>query len=157
LDLDIIVTGNIDFLGEKSGDFLIIRDWKRKTVWNSSVMRFEVGKFSYIWDKFEQNMEYILEHYRGDQDWIFECTPEASIWPKNLIVSYKKSLKSKAFQLLQIFGKNKCWIKAFKWMDTPLPEDVRIVVFHGKPDPEDVADHPYGCWKRASFIKKYWH
>jgi hypothetical protein len=36
------------------------------------------------------------------------------------------------------------------------PEGAAIVVFHGKPDPEDVMDAPYGPWKRAPFVKEHW-
>ncbi len=42
-------------------------------------------------------------------------------------------------------------------LDTPLPAGVAIVIFHGKPDPEDVAQQPYGLWKRASFVARNWN
>lgn len=53
-------------------------------------------------------------------------------------------------------GLGRLGLKAPDWMDTPLPKEAAIVVFHGKPDPEDVAHSAYGFWKRASFIERCW-
>jgi len=82
--------------------------------------------------------------------------PAAGNWPGDKIVSYKKSLDSRAFSLLRKLGLERLGLKAPAWMDTALPPGAAIVVFHGKPDPEDVAHGPYGLWKRASFVAKYW-
>lgn len=156
LDLDVVITGNIDFLADLPGDFLIIRDWSRSKMWNSSVMRFRIGAYTRVWDSFRERTAEIVGRYHGDQEWIFACVPEASNWPADRIVSYKKSLRSKAFRLLEKLGFARLGLKAPQWMDTPLPPGVAMVIFHGKPDPEDVATRPYGLWKRASFVEKHW-
>lgn len=157
LDLDVVIVDNIDFLAKEPGDFLIIKNWSRNQMWNSSVMRFKIGKYAYIWDRFLEQKEKIVHSLHGDQEWIFECVPEASTWPENRILSYKKSLNSKAFPILQKLGLEKLGLRAFDWMDTPLPNEASIIIFHGKPDPDDVAEHAYGFWKRASFIHKAWY
>ncbi len=43
-----------------------------------------------------------------------------------------------------------------KWLQANLPDGARIVIFHGKPDPEDVLDKHWNEWKYAPFIKEYW-
>jgi hypothetical protein len=37
-----------------------------------------------------------------------------------------------------------------------LPEGTSIVLFHGKPDPEDVMDGPYDKYRYTPWIKEYW-
>lgn len=153
LDLDVVIVDSIDFLADQSGDFLIIRNWSRNLMWNSSVMRFRIGGYAFIWEQFLARQQDIMERLNGDQEWIFECVPGAGNWPDKRIVSYKKSMDSKAFPLL---GKLGIKLNAPEWMDTPLPEGASIIIFHGKPDPDDVVDHPYGIWKKASFIRRSW-
>ena len=59
-DLDVVITGNIDFLATMPGDFLICRGWSRNLMWNSSVMRFEAGANADIWDSFCENKTDVL-------------------------------------------------------------------------------------------------
>lgn len=157
LDLDVVITADVDFLHDMPGDFLIIRNWSRNPMWNSSVMRFQIGAHAGIWQRFVADAEAIMATCNGDQEWIFQCVPEAQTWPAEKIVSYKKSLDSKAFPLLEKLGAARFGLKAPAGMDTPLPSQAAIVIFHGKPDPEDVALAPYGLWKRASFVARCWN
>jgi len=156
LDLDIVIVNNIDFLVEEKGDFIIINNWSKNKMWNSSIMRFKIGKFTNIWESFLSNKDKVIKEYNGDQEWIYHCVPNANTWDKHKIVSYKKSLKSKAFPILQKIGLCNFILKFFPSLDTPLSKDAAIVIFHGKPDPDDVATKHYKCWKRASFIQKSW-
>lgn len=155
-DLDVVIVGNINFLVDLPGDFLIIRDASRQLMWNSSVMRFRAGQFAEIWDGFLAEKDQILASYNGDQEWIFHCVPEASTWPGDKILSYKKGLKSRAFAFLPKQICSFLGLRAMQFMDTPLEPDAAVIVFHGKPDPEDVMDKPYGLWKKASFVKNNW-
>ncbi|WP_125931842.1 hypothetical protein [Thiosocius teredinicola] len=156
LDLDLVIVGDIGFLAEQPGEFIIVRNWSRRPMWNSSVMRFPVGAYAHIWDEFSRNRTQILDAMNGDQEWIFECVPNAATWPAERILSYKKSLASKAFPALHKLGLGRLGLRAPAWMDTPLPDQAAIVLFHGKPDPEDVAGAPFGPWKRASFVARCW-
>jgi hypothetical protein len=156
LDLDVVITDDIDFLVDQPGEFLIIRNWSRNPMWNSSVMRFQIGRFSHIWDRFLERQQEIVDSLNGDQEWIFHCVPDAGTWPEDKIVSYKKSLDSKALPLLEKLGLGRFGLKAPDFLDTPLRKGAAIIIFHGKPDPDDVADRAYGFWKRASFIRHAW-
>ncbi len=156
LDLDVVIVDSVDFLADLPGDFLIIRNWSRNLMWNSSVMRFTVGKYGHIWERFQSDSKSIMRDYNGDQEWIFNCVPEERNWPSNKIVSYKKSLDSRAFLVLEKLGLERWGLKAPDWMDTSLPPGAAIVIFHGKPDPEDVVNGPCGLWKKASFVATHW-
>lgn len=156
LDLDVVITGDIDFLVDQPGDFLIIKNWSRNEMWNSSVMRFPIGAYSRIWTEFVANQTQIMESLNGDQEWIYQCVPDAGHWPADRVLSYKKSLDSKTLRWAEKLGLGRLGLGAPQSADTPLPERASIIIFHGKPDPEDVADGPYGFWKRASFIRRAW-
>ena len=71
LDLDLIIVDNIDQFFDLHGDFFIIKDFVRKnTTGNSSVYRFEIGKFSDVLDNFEKNFEKIRAKYRNEQEYL---------------------------------------------------------------------------------------
>ena len=154
LDLDLVITGNIDFLAEDNVGLSIIENWSRNRMWNSSVMSFRIGSLQFVWDRFAlESFEEVKMRYNGDQEWIFHCIPEAHIYPKQKIISYKKSCNAR-------FGKCFVWtglrLEPPKWLKAKLPVGARIVVFHGKPDPDDVVDKHWNKWKHAPFVKKYW-
>ena len=65
-------------------------------------------------------------------------------------------MPSHVLPMAKKLGLDFSWIKAPGWMEVSPPEGASIVVFHGKPDPEDVMDAPYGPWKRAPFVKEHW-
>ena len=156
MDLDVVITGSLDFIIEQPAPFCIIRNWSRNKMWNSSVMKFELGQYSDIWESFCKDQRHVIENYAGDQEWIFQCLPNAAVFPAEKIVSYKKSCNAKAFRRLSKLGLEKLGLRAPRFMKTQLPSDARIVVFHGKPDPEDVMNGPYGLWKHAPFIRESW-
>ena len=155
-DLDVVITGSLDFIVEQPDPFCIIRGWSRNKMWNSSVMKFELNQYAHIWESFLEQKEKVLESYAGDQEWIFKCMPDAATFPADKIVSYKKSCNSKAFRHLNKLFLGKLEFKAPRKAKTNLPPGASIVVFHGKPDPEDVKHGPCGVWKHAPFIAKNW-
>jgi hypothetical protein len=135
LDLDVAITGALDPLFDYApGRFCIIHNWvnwrkallgRRPAVGNSSVFRFEAGQSDYAYQTFlretaraENRAEFnteqaFLTYAMGDPVW----RPEA-------------------------------WVRSYKWNCRPpfplnlvrppaLPRDCRILVFHGRPDPDE--------------------
>ena len=125
---------------------------------NSSVMRFEAGAFAQVYERFAARAEAIVASgdYPGDQDWIFTEIPDARYFSRERIVSYKKDLPSHILPLAKKLSLDFRWIKAPRFMTVAPSSEASIVVFHGKPDPEDVMNAPYGPWKRAPFVKEHW-
>ncbi len=159
LDVDVVIVGALDFLLDDSGGLCVIRDWLTKSnAFNSSVMRFEAGAFGFIYDRFIVRADEIVAsgRYIGDQDWIHEQVGDvAKSFPVGKIVSYKTDLPSHVIARAKKLGLDR-FLKAPRFMTVAPPPGAAIVVFHGKPDPEDVMDAPYGPWKRAPFVKEYW-
>lgn len=133
LDLDSIVLGNFDELLENK-DFLMVKDFNYPHYPNSSVMW--LGNVPHIiYEKFMQNSEqYIDFYYRkrkgayvGDQAFIFDTLEHKvkyidNVLPKK-VISYKKVARQH------------------------LPDDTRLVSFHGRPKPWESGDWSQKLWE----------
>jgi len=149
-DLDVVITGNIDWLWQLSlRHFWAIRDFKHlwRPHWtgvNSSVMWWNTAQFDYIWKEVQQrNLSDIMARYRGDQDLISEIIP----------ISHRR-----------FFNEN--WVKSWRWqcldggfdfarrthrrpnIGTTVDVDTSIMIFHGNPKPDSVND---------SVVLRYWN
>ena len=158
LDLDVVITSNIDELFTyEPGTFRIIKDLKRG--FNSSVFRLEIGSQTEVWERFWENKESIIERLHGDQDWIAEAIPHhMNEWPREWVVSFKKQCNARAKRTWGAIGRILLKLDMFPTTKgyAQLPEEARIVIFHGKPDPVDVMNGPWGVWKEAPWIREYW-
>jgi hypothetical protein len=77
LDLDTVVLRNIDWIAQSHSDyFWTIRDFRYlqkpfHNGMNSSVMKFNVARFSYVWDEFaSRDPRETVRSYQGDQDFL---------------------------------------------------------------------------------------
>lgn len=108
LDLDVIVTGPLEELVDTKG---IAHDWLQGG-YNSSVMVWDAGEQTIIWDAFVLGCMEILH---GDQDWIEKC----STWP------YLPADWCPSYRL-----------HSLEWP----PVGAKIVCFHGSPKPHEVTE-----------------
>lgn len=109
LDLDVVVTGNLDPLLCHPGDFVIM-DNDYVPGFNSSVMLFEAGARPEIFENFS---DADMARLDGDQDWIALAAPDAELWPHLWCVPYR-----------------------LRAAVAP-PADTKLVVFSGRPNPAD--------------------
>lgn len=150
LDLDLIITGSLDDLFDYPGKVIIIKDWiKKDGTGNSSVYRFEVGAHPEILTKFEQSFKEIKNTHRNEQEYLSAeliAKNALSYWPDQWCRSFKRHC-IKPFSL-------------FFARKTQMPEDTRVVVFHGKPDPHEAIIGVSGKWYRrfkpASWVADHW-
>ena len=130
LDLDTLITDNIDFLAEYNGSFAMLRDFYRPQFGASGIMLLKNGINHWIWNRFEASRKHFETQYHGDQEAINvimqkECKrPDflQDLFP-NKIVSYKVHCQNK------------------------IPVGSAIICFHGRPRPHE-ADH--------AWIRDYW-
>jgi tetratricopeptide (TPR) repeat protein len=109
LDLDVVITGNLDPLLCHPGDFVIM-DNDYVPGFNSSVMLFEAGARPEIFENFSARDMARLD---GDQDWIALQAPDAELWPHLWCVPYRLRAALRP------------------------PAETRVVAFSGRPNPAD--------------------
>lgn len=117
-DLDTVITGSIDKLVNYDGDFAILRDFYRPNGLQSSVMAWEAGEQTEIWESFER-AGCPIDNPGGDQAWIEKvgCLGWMRRWQTlfpGMFVSYKQT--------------------------NGIPSEASVVVFHGKPRPHEVTE-----------------
>ncbi len=152
LDLDIVIRRNIDELFEVPGDFLICKDWDfpRDIIGNSSVFRFDVGKYPEVLENFYKLGNEIRKDYRNEQAFLSYQMHEKGIlqyWDKSWCVSFKR-------HCLRPFPLN-------FFLQPVDPEDVKIIVFHGKPTPQMALKGYCGKGgfryvKPTKWLSQYW-
>ena len=149
LDLDVVIADSLDWIPEHTTDYLwTIRDFRylqrRDTVtMNSSVMWFNVDRFSWIWDRFSQaDFKATIKSYPGDQDYIGAA----------LDVNQRRFFDDFRFE-------------SFRWQcldggydfarrrhlkpgtGVQIQSGTSVVVFHGNPKPHQTTD---------PVIREYW-
>ena len=142
LDLDLVITGNLDrFFDFNPGKYCVIENWTQigENIGNTSCFRFPVGKYDYIFKKFQKNPEEVWKKFHIEQIFLSAEIKDQIFWPSDWCKSFKHNLLP--FWPLRI------------WKPAILPKETSIVAFTGKPDPDDVIK---GKWpvKKSQFYKK---
>lgn len=160
LDLDVVIVDSIDCLFDfKPGENCIIHNWvnwrKRLLgrvphVGNSSVFRFDAGpKSDYIFQTFLNEMEQAEDTsiFNTEQAFLTYAMQEVNWWPNEWIRSYKWNCRP---------------ILPLNLIKTPqLPTHCKILVFHGRPDPDQAIEGFRGKrlhhnMKAAPWILDHW-
>lgn len=153
LDLDIVIKSDMAPFFEEKGEFLIVKDWDfpNDIIGNSSVFRFEIGAHSDILENFYKEGDTIRDRYKNEQAFLsYEMKRKGILkyWNKDWCVSFKRNC-------LQPFPIN--FIKEPKD-----PKDAKIIVFHGRPTPEQAYAGFMGKGglryvKPTKWLDKYWN
>ena len=140
LDLDLVITGNLDEMFDyKPGTYCVIENWTQKGQGNgnTSAFRFPAGKYAHIFEDFQNDPDRVLNTYRIEQLYISKEISEQHFWPAKWCVSFKHSLLPK-------------WPLNF-FITPKLPTETKIVAFTGKPDQDEAAR---GEWPVRHWIKR---
>lgn len=125
IDLDTVITSGIDEIVKYKGKFATLRDFIRNEGIQSSVMMWEAGTLSYVWDSWL--IAGMPKDEYGDQDWIekivFSVDILQDIYP-SAFVSFKLEATHS------------------------IPNKAKMVIFHGKPRPHDTpSEWVHKVWK----------
>lgn len=151
LDLDVVIVDNIDDFFTYPGDFLIVHDKLRpgKMEGNSSVFRFEPGKYPEILDYFIENFEQVRGEVRHEQAYLsreMAKLGKMQFWPDEWVPSFKYGCAPPLWQ---------SFFKA-----PSIPGNAKIILFHGLPNPPEAAQGISGKWYRhikpSPWINDYW-
>jgi len=113
-DLDVVITGNIDYLVKFTNSFSAPANWAASGYGGiqSSVMCWP-GNWNLPYTEF--NYQIHRERYWGDQEYLTQLLDDD--WQK---IPHVGSYKYHCKQLI--------------------PDDLKVIAFHGKPDPHEVTD-----------------
>ncbi|MET0517798.1 MAG: glycosyltransferase [Burkholderiaceae bacterium] len=152
LDLDVVIVDDITPFFEVPGEFLIIHDWKRpwRITGNSSVYRFEIGKYADVLSKFRREFDTIRRQVRNEQAYLSEEMHARGLlkyWDDAWCASYK-------YHCIPAWPTN-------YWRAPRIPAGARIIIFHGVMNPPDaLAGRSNGNWRHARparWIADHWH
>ena len=158
LDLDIVITGEMDaFFDHAPGKFCVIQDWlEKKRAWmpgrdgrvgNTSVFRFNPAAHNRVYTRFERAAESILDRFRIEQQYVSDAlSDELSFWPESWVCSFKRHCRP-VFPMNHVVAPER-------------PANMRILVFHGYPLPQQAIDgYDGGLLKKtkpAKWIEPLW-
>ncbi len=126
-DLDSIICGDLGDIARYDGEFAMQRDFFNRDSGNSGLMAWEAGSLNRIWTRWDEAGRPSWAK-GGDQDWISSQQPGCDYFQDRCpgqIVSFKFD----------------CWLKG------RIPDDARVIGFHGRP-------RPHEC--RAPYIAELW-
>jgi hypothetical protein len=127
LDLDMVITGPLDDLLDRSDYFTILQgvNSANPCPYNGSIWMLRAGYKRHVWTSFSLEKAEQLPRYEfpDDQQWFWELMPDAGEWgPKDGVFAFKK------------VG----WPKG-----DALPKDAKIVSFPGWRDPSKFTHLPW--------------
>jgi len=115
-DLDTVVVGDLADIAQVR-TLTLLQDFYRPTTLQSSLMYLPQEERPAVWKKWQRSPEMWMRKFRGDQDFLGPAwVDRAERWQALLpgqVVSYKVHVKSQK----------------------QVPEDARVVCFHGRPRP----------------------
>lgn len=169
-DLDMLMVGNLDSLFDypKDDEFYIINDWASKgdQVGQGSCFSWVVSdKYNNITTEYEANKDSIDQKYgTASQEYlsdkIIEKQGKLNFWPDRWFCSFR-------FHCLP-----NPYLRYIKYPAVPEDPELKIIVFHGYPNPEealqgrwpDKKKHRWKLWKKiykhvrpTKWVGEYWH
>lgn len=155
LDLDIVIVDSIDCFFEYPGDLCIIHNWverrklllrARPNIGNSSVFRFTVGQHTHILDHYYANIERATNDYPAPQVFLSQAAGKMTFWPEEWCRSFKR-------HCIPITPLNLV-------LPPTIPANARIIVFHGRPNPDEAVNGTRTAWYKSSrpapWIERNW-
>lgn len=139
LDLDLVIVGDLVPLWERPEPFVIYDPQMPTFRYNGSMWLLEAGARRCVWERFDPERSPALTHEAGlkgsDQAWIHYCLGEhEAVWTMaDGVWSFRPHVV------------NQCAMR--------LPKGARVVMFHGKPDPWEVAR---GGTNRTRWVREHY-
>ena len=147
LDLDTVITGNIDWLLSYDGAFAGIEDLGSvnshqkhlSNVLQSAVMSFDSAKMDWVWFDFMMQQQTISSKFRGDGEYLHSAIKK----PVLLQRKFPEQIKSYKYQ---VYPDN--------------IEGTSIVCFHGRPSIIQAMNEsittPMRTYEPQEWVKEYW-
>lgn len=153
LDLDIAIAQPLEPFFELPGEFLIIKDFKplryrHRFSGNSSVVRFRAGAHLGLIAELQQRGARVRADFRDEQEFVSDYMRRQGLlryWPTQWCASFKHDCVRP--------------LPLGLWRPPELPEGTRVVVFHGRPKPDEAIAGIGSKWYRpllpAPWLRAY--
>ncbi len=138
LDLDVVITGNLDPLWDRADDFICWGDTRRDNHYNGSMFLLRAGTRTAVWKGFDPLTSPATARAAGyfgsDQGWLsYKLGPGEHRWTKrDGVYSFRNHIDRDGGRL---------------------PRDARIVFFHGHVDPWDKDAQRLG-WVKEHYTRE---
>jgi hypothetical protein len=141
-DLDVMITGNLDWMIDLPARyFWTIRDFKRlwRPNWqgiNSSVMLWDTTRFHAVWEKFTQgDLANITKKFKGDQDFLTDVidNTQRRFFNENKVKSWRWEIKDGGMDMHTRMYRR-------PGAGGLIDDATDIVIFHGRPKPHEIED-----------------
>jgi hypothetical protein len=156
IDLDTVLLDTIDALFEQPGPLVAIDNdpWKDKTghaQTMSSVFAFDLGSLGQVVETLRADRDALVKQHTIEQAYLHHAVDGIRYWPHDWLVSFKYHLRRPLV------------VDRFLPPSVP-PKGTRLLIFHGKPRPVDLARPPKGNWDRfphygagtVAWMRDYW-
>lgn len=132
LDIDCVITGELDSVFSRTEDFVALRDANPPTPYCGSMIMMDAGCRQRVWDEFNADPDAAMKKARGligtDQAWMGRMLKDEAVWDTSHgVYNFRHD------------------------MGETLPKDARIVFFTGPRDPSQTA-----LQKQHPWIIRYW-
>jgi hypothetical protein len=144
LDLDVVIVGSLEDMFRFSDRFTMIENWYQPGRGQASAFCFEAGHFGDLLARYQADPIRYLRQYRTEQAFLSgELGPAGRLafFPDGWFASFKKHCMPSAPG--RMIGR-----------PNRLPEQARVIVFHGRPNPPDAL---VGQWGSKVVWYKRWH
>jgi len=150
LDLDIVVLDSLDPFFDAQADFTVIKEWDKKDeTGNTSCYLYTIGAHADALEFLKNDYPRSISNVRNEQEFITQFVARQgrlAYWPAEWCRSFKRHCMRKGLM---------------SWFAEPtIPQDARIVIFHGKPNPPDAIAGVSGKWYRrvlpTRWVAEHW-
>lgn len=134
-DVDVVITGSLDVMLSRPEEFIAWKDVDPRNAYCGSMVMMNAGARKQVWEDFNRDTspELASNHIGTDQAWMcYRLGPTEAVWTEaDGVYSYRTHIK-RAYQ-------------------NALPENARVVFFHGPYDPSQPEIQDSCPW-----VKEHW-
>ena len=141
-DLDVVIVRNIDWMLQQPLDyFWTIRDFRHVqhpgyNAMNSSLMRWNTEKFSWIWEQFKkEDINTVIRSFPGDQDYLNRMLTHEHkrYYDDSQFQSWRWQVADGGYDFRRRQAKQ-------PGTGATISPNASVLVFHGSPKPHEVTD-----------------
>jgi hypothetical protein len=136
IDLDTVIVGPLDWIGQVDAPFVGVRDWGSPHRLNGGLWTLRPGARSEVWSRFVAEREGIMRRWRTDDGWLGSAFPAPAFYQDHFpgrIWSYKWGHLGERKGLEPL---------------PSCPDGASVICMHGVPKPPDLpTDH----WARRAW------